>query len=105
MWVFLDNLEVTMRLLAPSAGSSQSTFTEFCKVARKWLLRYRLPYTQPGAVKVRWVPGHLNVAGNEEADKAAKEGASLPAPANTICTLASLKRIAKANTRSSADKL
>jgi len=105
MWVFLDNLEVTMRLLAPSAGSSQSTFTEFCEVARKWPLRYRLPHTQPGAVKVRWVPGHLNVAGNEEADKAAKEGAALPAPANAICTLASLKRIAKANTRSSADKL
>ena len=36
MWVFLDNLEVAMRLLAPSMGSSQSVFDEFCEVARKW---------------------------------------------------------------------
>jgi hypothetical protein len=35
MWVFLDNLEVAMRLLAPSTGSSQSVFDEFCEVACK----------------------------------------------------------------------
>lgn len=94
-----------MRLLAPSTGSSQSVFSEFCEVARKWPLRYRLPHTQPGAVRIRWVPGHLDVLGNEEADKAAKEGAALPEPADPICTLASLKRIAKATARESATKL
>ena len=36
MWVFLDNLEVAMRLLAPSIGLSQSVFDEFCEVAHKW---------------------------------------------------------------------
>jgi hypothetical protein len=35
------------------------------------------PYIAPGKVRVRWVPGHLNVPGNEP-DKAAKEGAALP---------------------------
>lgn len=102
LWVFLDNLEVAMRLLTPSAGSSQSVFTEFCDVARKWPLRHRLPHTLPGAVKVRWVPGHLDVEGNEAADKAAKEGAALPAPANAACTLASLKRIAKSDAKAAA---
>ena len=34
---------------------------------------------------------------NEEADKAAKEGTALPIPADTVCTLASLKRIARTN--------
>jgi len=38
MWVFLDNLEVTMRLLAPSNGSSKSVFDDFCEVARQWPL-------------------------------------------------------------------
>ena len=29
LWVFLDNLEVAMRLLSPFIGSSQSVFIEF----------------------------------------------------------------------------
>ena len=47
----------------------------------------------------------MNVLGNEEADKAAKEGAALPLPANTVCTLASLKRIARTNARIAASQL
>lgn len=94
-----------MRLLAPSVGSSQSVFTEFREVANKWPLRYRLPHTQAGAVRVRWVPGHLSIAGNEAADAAAKEGASLPTPANATCSLASLKRIAKAKAKAAANQL
>jgi hypothetical protein len=41
----------------------------------------------------------LRIPGNEAADKAAKEGASLAPPETEICTLASLKRIAKADAK------
>ncbi len=105
LWVFLDNLEVATRLLGPSTGSSQSTFEEFQEVARKWPLRPRLPHTSPGSVRIRWVPGHLKVPGNEEADQAAKEGAALPYPEIEICTLASLKRIARTKAKEATVQL
>ena len=53
LWIFLDNLEVAMRLLAPLTGSSQAVFTEFCEVARKWPSQVRNPQTAPRAVRIR----------------------------------------------------
>jgi len=47
----------------------------------------------------------LKVPGNEEADKAAKEGASLPPPLDATCTLASLKRIAKEDLKKAVGQL
>ena len=97
--VFLNNLEVVIRLLSPSISSSQSIFTEFYEVARKQPLRARLLYTRPGAIWIRQVLGHLKIPGNKAADKAAKEGASLALPEKEIYTLASLKRIIKADAK------
>jgi hypothetical protein len=96
LWIFLDNLEVAARLLGPSTGSSQSVFYSFCELAYHWPLRDRLPSTRPGVVRVRWVPGHTQVPGNDAADLAAKEGAALPLSLPLELSLAALKRQAKA---------
>jgi ribonuclease HI len=96
LWIFLDNLEVAIRLLGPSNGSSQATFQSFCELADSWPTRNRLPTTSPGAVRIRWVPGHAQVPGNDAADLAAKEGASLTPPSPLDLSLATLKRQATA---------
>ena len=105
LWLCLDNLEVATRLLSLLTGSSQAVFSSFCFLATAWPLRERLPHTHPGALRVRWVPGHIDVPGNVAVDAAAKEGASLQPPPHTEYSYASLKRRAKASANSAASTL
>ena len=95
MQVFLDNLEVAIQLLALSTGSSQGVFEKFYRLANNQPLQTRLLYISPGVVQIRQVPGYLDIPGNKEADKVAKEGAAMVYPMDVIYTLASLKRTVK----------
>ncbi|EED11975.1 conserved hypothetical protein [Talaromyces stipitatus ATCC 10500] len=102
LWICLDNLEVVIRLLSPSTGSSQEIFESFRTLAAAWPLRKRLPHIKSGSIQIRWVPGHAKIPENEAADLAAKEGAASIPPAPHKSLYASLKRYAKTQSLSAA---
>ncbi|PWI64086.1 hypothetical protein PCL_12682 [Purpureocillium lilacinum] len=86
--VCLDNLAAATCLRGMPANPSQEVFLEFQALA-----------TTHGATEIRWIPGHTNIAGNEQADALAKAATSLPEPADALPTLAHLRRTARQQPR------
>ncbi|KAJ6437079.1 reverse transcriptase [Purpureocillium lavendulum] len=86
--VCTDNLAVASCLRGNPADSSQDKFTKFQELA-----------TSHGNVQVRWIPGHANIPGNEEADGLAKAGCLQPEPPEAMPSLAHLRRLARQQPR------
>ncbi|KAJ6437646.1 reverse transcriptase [Purpureocillium lavendulum] len=82
--VCLDNLAVATCLQGMPSDSSQKEFLEFQALA-----------AEHGATEIRWIPVHTNIPGNEQADALAKAGTSQPEPADTLPTLAYLRKVAR----------
>ncbi|POS81906.1 hypothetical protein EPUL_006045, partial [Erysiphe pulchra] len=73
LWVFIDNYSVARKLLSKTLVlSSQTAYLEALETIKLWKARIRLPHIPEGEIKVRWVPSHSGIYGNELADLKAK---------------------------------
>ncbi|KAI0997657.1 hypothetical protein K3495_g10530 [Podosphaera aphanis] len=79
LWIFIDNLEVAKKFLTKNnSTSSQEIFLDALEAVKIWKSRTRLPQISEGEIKVRRVPSHAGIEGNELADAEAKKGAATP---------------------------
>ncbi len=79
LWACLDNKAVVTAVHSSPTGSSTSALHECQDLLRQWEARQgRFSTLPPGKAGVVWVPSHVGIAGNEEADSEAKAGAAQP---------------------------
>ncbi|KJZ77303.1 hypothetical protein HIM_03027 [Hirsutella minnesotensis 3608] len=86
--VCLDNIAAAKCLRGKPSDSSQRVFLTFQALART----HR-------KTEVRWIPGHTEIPGNEQADILAKTGCAQPEPADAVPTLAFLRKTARHRSR------
>jgi len=84
--LFTDNTASVTAIMKEAPGSSQLTSQRFVETAIKFLDTNRR-----ATIEVSWVPGHMEIEGNNRADEIAKEATDLE-PITETTTLAKLHR-------------
>ena len=90
MWIFSDSQAAIQRLQHTRSGPGHELTALIHDQITKLHTSNRICTT------ICWVPGHTDVAGNEEADVLAKQGTTLQPTEQTTTTLAWLKRQVRA---------
>ena len=70
VWIFLNSQATIKRLKNTSLKAGQY----YIQTIRKWAKKFQNIAIQ---LQLEWVPGHMNIKGNELANKAAKKGTEL----------------------------
>ena len=84
--LFADNTSLIASITNEKPGLSQQISQKFMETATQFLNKNRR-----ASIEVLWVPGHMDIAGNDRADEIAKEATELE-PATEITTIANLHR-------------
>jgi hypothetical protein len=86
IWIFSDSQAAIKRLQNSSLKAGQY----YIQSIRKWAEKFKNYHIQ---LQLEWVPGHMNILGNELADKAAKKGTQLQkSTLESYISLAFIKR-------------
>src|SRR5437667_3168483 len=86
VWIFSDSQAAIKRL----KNSSLKSGLYYTQSIRKWAEKFQNNNIQ---MQLEWVPGHMNIKGNELADKAAKKGTKLQKTAiESYISIAYIKR-------------
>jgi len=70
VWIFSDSQAAIKRLKNVSLKAGQY----YTQSIRRWAKKFQEIHIQ---LQLEWVPGHMNIRGNELADKAAKKETEL----------------------------
>ena len=84
--LFADNTASVTAITKEAPGSSQQTSQKFVEAATTFLDENRW-----ATIEVSWVPGHMDIEGNDRAGEIAKEATNLE-PAMETTTIAKLHR-------------
>ena len=84
--LFADNTASVTAITKEAPGPSQRTSQKFVEVAINFLNE-----NNQATIEVSWVPGHMDIRGNDRADEIAKEATEL-APETEIISIAKLQR-------------
>ena len=86
IWIFSDSQAAIKKLKNSSLKAGQY----YVQSIRKWAKKLQNDYIQ---IQLEWVPGHMNIKGNELADKAAKKETKLQRKAlESYVSIAFIKR-------------
>src|SRR5438034_3469432 len=71
IWVFSDSQAAIQRIQKSGVNAGQNHVLAIEKLTAKIKAKYQVN------IHLNWVPGHMNIKGNELADQAAKKGTEL----------------------------
>jgi ribonuclease HI len=91
--LYSDNNSAVGAIGSRAAQAGQIFSLSFCSSADSFLSS-----SQAHSIRVRWVPGHADIPGNERADELAKEAASLPPAIKSTVTWLGTRATRKATT-------
>ncbi|RKF65338.1 hypothetical protein GcC1_122021, partial [Golovinomyces cichoracearum] len=92
--IFTDNKTAAAICQGLIPISSQARALRIRQLQENWPIRDRLPHVKQGVIVAEWIPGHSGNTGNAEADRLAKAGTKLSAPAIKGYTYAASKKCA-----------
>ena len=88
IWIFSDSQATIQRIQKSSLNAGQSHVLAI----ENWIAKIKTKTKHQIDIHLSWIPGHMNITGNELADQAAKKGTELQKSAEKYVSFSYIKR-------------